>query len=98
MLAELVLKNRSYRRFYQKHSVDLETLKDLVNLVLLVLALGKPREGVMIERVDASGNTGYWRDNEGVHHVPNRSLEDIIKGSRRKVLPRFGLTFGLGLS
>jgi len=178
MLADLVLKNRSYRRFYQKRGVDLETLKDLVNLarlsasggnfqplkyilscdpqknalifphltwavflknwpgpddgerpsayiiilgdreisqsfgcdhgiaaqtillgaterglggcmigtiqrenlrtvleipprfdILLVLALGKPRERVMIDRVDASGNTKYWRDNEGVHHV-----------------------------
>jgi len=189
MLADLVLKNRSFRRFYQKHGVDLETLKDLVNLarlsasggnvqplkyilscnpqknalifphltwaaflknwpgpndgerpsayiiilgdreisqsfgcdqgiaaqtillaaaerglggciigtiqrenlrtvleipprfdILLVLALGKPKERVMIERVDASGNTKYWRDNEGVHHVPKRSLEDIIIG------------------
>ena len=35
MLAELVLKNRSYRRFYQKHSIDSETLKDLVNLARL---------------------------------------------------------------
>jgi nitroreductase len=48
--------------------------------ILLVLALGKPKERVMIERVDASGNTKYWRDNEGVHHVPKRSLEDIIIG------------------
>jgi len=48
--------------------------------ILLVLALGKPKEGVMIERVDASGKTKYWRDNEGVHHVPKRSLEDIIIG------------------
>jgi nitroreductase len=189
MLADLVLKNRSCRRFYQKHSIDMNTLKDLVNLarlsasggnvqplkyilscdpqknalifahltwaallkdwagpddgerpsayiiilgdkeisqsfgcdhgiaaqtillgasenglggciigtiqrenlrtaleipprfdILLVLALGKPKERVMIERVDASGDTRYWRDNEGVHHVPKRSLEDIIIG------------------
>ncbi|MGA2229278.1 MAG: nitroreductase family protein [Syntrophobacteraceae bacterium] len=40
MLAELVLKNRSYRRFYQKHSVDLETLKDLVNLARLTASGG----------------------------------------------------------
>ncbi len=189
MLADLVLKNRSYRRFYQKHSIDLKTLKDLVNLarlsasggnvqplkyilsydpqknalifahlawaaflkdwtgpndgerpsayiiilgdreisqsfgcdhgiaaqtillgatekglggciigsikrenlkaaleipshfdILLVLALGKPKESVMIERVDVSRDTRYYRDNEGVHHVPKRSLEDIIIG------------------
>ena len=189
MLADLVLKNRSYRRFDQKHSIDSKTLKDLVNLarlsasggnvqplkyilscdpqknalifphltwaaflkdwpgpndgerpsayviilgdreislffgcdhgiaaqtillgaaekglggciigsiqrenlktaleipprfdILLVLALGKPKERVMIERVDASGNTKYWRDDKEVHHVPKRSLEDIIIG------------------
>jgi nitroreductase len=189
MPAGLVLKNRSYRRFYQKHSIDSKTLKDLVNLarlsassgnaqplkyilscapqknalifphltwaalvkdwpgpddgerpsayiiilgdteisqsfgcdhgiaaqtillgasesglggciidtiqrenlrtaleipprfdILLVLALGKPKERVMIERVDASGNTRYWHDNEGVYHIPKRSLEDIIIG------------------
>ena len=48
--------------------------------ILLVLALGKPKERVMIERVDASGNTKYWRDDKEVHHVPKRSLEDIIIG------------------
>jgi nitroreductase len=189
MLADLVLKNRSYRRFYQKHVIDSKTLKDLVNLarlsasggnaqplkyilscdpqknalifphlawaaflkdwpgpddgerpsayiiilgdreisqsfgcdhgiaaqtmllgaverglggcmigsihrdnlrttleipprfdILLTLALGEPKERVTIERVDASGNTRYWRDDEGVHHVPKRALEDIIIG------------------
>jgi nitroreductase len=187
MLADLVLKNRSYRRFYQKHRVDLKTLKDLVDLarlsasggnvqplkyilscdpqknalifphlswaafledwsgpddgerpsayiiilgdrdisesfgcdhgiavqtkllgtteidlggcmigtihreklrtsleiparfdILLALALGKPKERVMIDRVEPSGNTKYWRDKGGVHHVPKRSLEEII--------------------
>jgi nitroreductase len=189
MLADLVQKNRSHRRFYQKHKVDVKILKDLVDLarlsasggnlqplkyilscdpqkndlifphlswaaflkdwpgpddgerpsayivilgdkeisqsfgcdhgiaaqtmllgaterglggcmigsiqreelrksleipdrfdILLVLALGKPKERVMIEMVEASGNTKYWRDKEGVHHVPKRSLADIIVG------------------
>jgi nitroreductase len=189
MLADLVLKNRSYRRFYQKHSVDLKTLEDLVDLarlsasggnaqplkyilssdpkknalifphltwaaflkdwpgpedgerpsayiiilgdreisqsfgcdhgvtaqtillgatekglggciigtiqrenlrasleiparfdILLVLAIGKPKERVIIERVGVSGDTKYWRDDKGVHHVPKRSIEDIIIG------------------
>jgi nitroreductase len=189
MLAELVLKNRSYRRFYEKQSIDVEVLKDLVNLaglsasrgnaqplkyvlsanpeknalifphltwaallkdwrgpeegerpaayiivlgdteisrsfecdlgiaaqtmllgatekgfggcmigsiakdslreslnvasryeILLVLALGKPKENVRLERIGSSGSTKYWRDEAGVHHVPKRYLEDIIIG------------------
>ena len=46
--------------------------------VLLVLALGKPRESVRIETVGPDGDIKYWRDGEGVHHVPKRSLEEII--------------------
>ena len=35
MLADLVLKNRSCRRFYQKHNVDVKILKELVDLARL---------------------------------------------------------------
>jgi len=48
--------------------------------ILLVLALGKPREKVVIEAVGPSGDTRYWRDDEGVHHVPKRPLDEIIIG------------------
>ena len=48
--------------------------------ILLVLALGKPRETVVLETVGPDGNTDYWRDSEGVHHVPKRRLDDIIIG------------------
>ncbi len=48
--------------------------------ILIVLALGKPKEKVMIEEVGTDGNTRYWRDDEGVHHVPKRPLDEIIIG------------------
>jgi len=48
--------------------------------ILLVLALGKPKEKATLETVSPSGDIKYWRDSEGVHHVPKRSLDNIIIG------------------
>jgi nitroreductase len=49
--------------------------------ILLVLALGKPAEKVTLESVK-DDNIKYWRDEQGVHHVPKRSLKDIILNYR----------------
>ncbi len=45
---------------------------------LLVLALGRPRETALIEDVGPDGDTRYWRDPEQIHHVPKRSLENVV--------------------
>lgn len=46
--------------------------------VLLVLALGRPAEKVVLEPLGADGNIKYWRDADDVHHVPKRDLDDLI--------------------
>jgi len=45
--------------------------------LLMVIALGKPVEKVVLEEMEA-GNFKYWRDEQGVHHVPKRSLVELI--------------------
>ena len=52
-------------------------IPDYLN-ILLVVALGRPRETVVIEEVGTDGDIRYWRDGEGVHHVPKRKLDHII--------------------
>lgn len=66
-------------------SIEKERLREALEIppqyeILLVLALGKPKETVVIEKVRSNGDIKYWRDSKGVHHVPKRSLDDIIVG------------------
>lgn len=45
--------------------------------IVLILALGQPVETVMLSRVK-NNDIRYWRDAGDVHHVPKRSLRDLI--------------------
>lgn len=67
-------------------AINRQQLGEILNIdpqlkILLVIAIGKPKEQVVIEPVGPDNNTRYWRDNQGVHHVPKRNLSDIIVDS-----------------
>lgn len=46
--------------------------------IRLVLALGKPAERVELEDLGPEGDISYWRDEEDIHHVPKRKVEELI--------------------
>jgi nitroreductase len=45
--------------------------------ILLILALGKPVEKIIIDEIK-DGDVKYWRDSNKNHHVPKRPLSDLI--------------------
>lgn len=64
-------------------AINIKKLKELLGIgghleVKLVVALGKPVEEACVDDVDEEGSIKYFRDENQVHHVPKRKLEDLI--------------------
>jgi nitroreductase len=64
-------------------SINRERLRQELDIadhlkIRLVVALGKPAEQVALEDLESGGDIRYWRDKEGVHHVPKRTLAELI--------------------
>ena len=64
-------------------AVDRDSLRKVLHIpdhfdILHVIAIGKPKEKIVLETVSEDGDIKYWRDKSEVHHVPKRSLDDII--------------------
>ena len=46
--------------------------------IVLLLALGKPAEKVVLVDVGEDGGIKYWRDEDTVHYVPKRTMDELI--------------------
>lgn len=64
-------------------SINRDELREVLSIperfeILLVIALGVPKEEVKLELVGRDGSIEYWRDKNEIHHVPKRTLDEII--------------------
>lgn len=64
-------------------SIEKDQLRKSLNIkpqyeILLALALGKPAEQVVLENINDDNDIKYYRDSDDIHHVPKRSLDEII--------------------
>ncbi|HCY85322.1 MAG TPA: nitroreductase [Desulfobacteraceae bacterium] len=64
-------------------AINIKKLKAFLDIedhleVKLVIALGKPVETAQIDPLGEDADIRYWRDEQKVHHVPKRSLSDLI--------------------
>lgn len=64
-------------------SINKTKLTEILNIpdnfdIVLVIALGYPKENVIIEDISNNGSIKYYRDEEGNHYVPKRSINELI--------------------
>jgi nitroreductase len=57
--------------------VNLLSVPDTHSLEFMV-ALGYPVETHQVEDIEKDGSIKYYRDEQGIHHVPKRKLEHIL--------------------
>lgn len=63
-------------------SFNIEKVTEILDVqedykLMYILALGKPKEEVIIEDIKDNA-VNYWRDEKAVHHVPKRKAEDLV--------------------
>ena len=65
---------------FTPHAIDAMGLDNDKYELKLIMALGVPAETQVIDAIDSNpdGSINYWRDEAQVHHVPKRSLVDVL--------------------
>ncbi|MEA4812974.1 MAG: nitroreductase family protein [Anaerolineaceae bacterium] len=64
-------------------AIQRDALRQLLSIpaqleIVVLLALGKPAEQVVVEQLGPEHGIRYYRDAKGVHHVPKRALQELI--------------------
>jgi len=64
-------------------SLNRQKIRELLKIpegysILMVIALGKPVETVVIDQMSDNDTVRYFRDVHGIHHVPKRMLDDVL--------------------
>ncbi len=60
-----------------------DKLRSILNLpdalkIMYVIALGKPKEVIVLDDMSSGGSYKYWREPDGTHHVPKRKIDELI--------------------
>ncbi len=64
---------RAFNRAKIEEIIDMPNNLEIIQ----VIALGKPKEEVIIDDIE-NDNIKYWRDENMVHHVPKRTIGEIL--------------------
>ncbi len=66
-------------------SIQRKKLREVLQIpdyfeIVVIIALGRPGEEISLEEISGNGDIRYWRDDKNIHHVPKRSLDEILIG------------------
>lgn len=64
-------------------AIDRKKIRELLRVpdtfsILMVIALGRPAETVVIDQMSDHDSVRYFRDSNGIHHVPKRVVGDLL--------------------
>jgi nitroreductase len=62
---------------FSKKALEMLTIPEHLSLELII-ALGHPKEQIVIDEMQDEVDVRYWRDGNQLHHVPKRPLSQVL--------------------